>query len=181
MKKALLIIDVQNDYFPGGKFELVEADQALGATKKLINKFRENNDPIFYVQHLSDSDGEFFIPNTKGCEIHEEITPLERDEVIIKYYPNSFLGTHLQETLQKNEIQELVVCGIMTHMCVDTTVRAAQDYGYQLTLIADGCATRDLERNGTIISAAIVQETYFASLDGIFAAVMTSKEYLQEQ
>lgn len=181
MKKALLIIDVQNDYFPGGKNELFEADKALEVIKKLIAKFRGNDEPIYYIQHISAPTAKFFVPGSQGCEIHEAIKPRENDKVIVKHRPSSFLGTNLQEELQKDGTTELVVCGMMTHMCVDTTVRAAQDYNYKVTLISDGCATKDLERNGNTIPASVVQETYLASLQGMFATVMTGEEYLKEQ
>ena len=66
-------------------------------------------------------------------------------------------------------MEKLIVCGMMTHMCVDTTVRAAMDYGYEVTLVADACATKDIEINGEVIPAETVQKTYIASLAGIFA------------
>lgn len=90
----------------------------------------------------------------------------------MKYYPNSFYETELNSYLQEKGIRKLVVCGMMTHMCVDTTVRAAMDYGYEVELVADGCATMDLEISGEIIPAEIVQKTFLASLDGVFAKIV---------
>ena len=100
MKKALLIIDVQNDYFAGGKYELVHPDEALNMIKRLLRSFRAENLPVFYVQHLSDSNANFFIPETLGSCIHDAITPLENEKIIVKNYPNSFYKTDLQKELR---------------------------------------------------------------------------------
>lgn len=115
-----------------------------------------------------------------GVEINKGIEPLDKETVIVKHYPNSFYKTKLQEELIKNDVTDLVVCGMMTHMCVDTTVRAAKDYGYKITLISDGCATKDLEWNGDTLSASIVQNVYMTSLNQKFATVTTSMEFLSK-
>ena len=180
MKKALLIIDVQNDYFPNGNCELVKPEEALNTIKKILGDFRKRDLPIFYIQHFSTAQATFFVPKTDGVEIHKDIKPLDGETVIIKHYPNSFYETELQDELMKNDITDLVVCGMMTHMCDDTTVRAAKDYGYKITLISDGCATKDLEWNGIKIPASTVQSVYMASLNQKFATVTTSMEFLKE-
>ncbi len=90
----------------------------------------------------------------------------------MKHVPSSFLGTGLAGILAEKGAGELVVCGMMTHMCVDTTVRACMDHGLAVTLLADACATKDLVFNGVKIPAETVQSTYMASLDGLFARVI---------
>lgn len=180
MKKALLIIDVQNDYFPNGNCELFKAEEALHTIKRLLEDFRKSNLPVIYIQHISAMQATFFVPETDGVEINKEIEPLDKETVIVKHYPNSFYETKLQEELIKNDVTDLVVCGMMTHMCVDTTVRAAKDYGYKITLISDGCATKDLEWNGDTLSASIVQSVYMTSLNQKFATVTTSTEFLSK-
>lgn len=177
MKKALLIIDVQNDYFPDGRCPLYRAKEALQTIKGLLQAFRKQTNPVIYIQHISQNQSDFFIPNTKGVEIHQEIAPLDTDTVIVKHEPNSFYQTNLQEELIKQGVEELVVCGMMTHMCIDTTVRAAKDYAYKSILIADGCAAKDLLWEGTSITADIVQGVYMASLHQKFANVITSTEF----
>jgi nicotinamidase-related amidase len=179
MKQALLIIDVQNDYFPNGRFPLVEPSLALNHIKNLIQSFRKNKYPIYFIQHISDPKASFFIPNTDGVLIHPEITPLPTEKVIIKHFPNSFFETTLQLELQKDNITDLIVCGMMTHMCVDTTIRAAKDYGYHVTLIEDSCATKDLVWNNNTIPANIVQQTYNASLQGRFADIYKTDDYIK--
>ena len=177
MKKALLIIDVQNDYFPNGKCPLYKPEAALNTIKDLLKKFRKQNLPVIYIRHES-LQGTFFNPNTDGVQIHHDIKPLDTETVIVKHEPNSFYETDLQNKLVENEITELVVCGMMTHMCVDTTVRAAKDLGYLVTLISDACATKDLEWNGRKLPASFINDVYMASLNGRFATVMSSTDYL---
>lgn len=175
---ALVIIDVQNDYFPQGKCELFQSEQALKVTKRLLEHFRERKLPIFYVQHISPEDAAFFLPNTKGVQLHKEIEPLGSEYIIVKHTPNGFHETTLQEKLTSLSIKNLVMCGMMTHMCVDTTVRAAKDLGYLVTLISDACATKDLEWNGRKLPASLINDVYMASLNGRFATVMSSTDYL---
>ena len=176
MKKALLIIDVQNDYFVHGKCQLYKPEIALDTIKCLLKRFRKQNLPVIYIQHVSMTQGTFFIPNTDGIQIHNDIKPLDTETVIEKHYPNSFYETNLHHKLIESEITELVVCGMMTHMCIDTTVRAAKDYGYQITLISDGCATKDLEWSGVTLPATLIQNVYMASLNKKFANVILSSE-----
>ena len=177
MKKALLIIDVQNDYFPNGKCQLYKPEVALNAIKDLLKDFRKQDLLVIYIRHES-INGTFFNPNTDGVQIHNDIKPLDTETVIVKHYPNSFYETNLQNKLVENGVTELVICGMMTHTCIDTTIRAAKDYGYELTLISDGCATKELEWNGDYIPADTVQSIFMASLNQKFANVITSTDYL---
>lgn len=180
MKKALIIIDVQNDYFPNGKMELFESEKVLIKIKELLNHFRKNNELVYFIQHISTrKEATFFLPDTIGVEIHNDIKPLKNEKIIQKNFPNSFLKTELQSELEKNSVKELVICGMMTHMCVDTTVRASMDFGYKVTLIKDGCTTRDLEWEEEKISSKVIQKVYLASLNNVFANIVNTKEYLE--
>ena len=172
MKEALLIIDVQNDYFPGGANELCNPDKAERRIQELISESRVCDRAVIYIQHFNPPDDTFFLEGTFGAEISDRIKPEAGDKVIIKRYPNSFLETELDDYLRSVSVDTLIVCGMMTHMCVDTTVRAAMDYGYQVKLVADACATMDLELNGEIIPAELVQKAFIAALDGVFATVV---------
>ena len=172
MKEALLIIDVQNDYFPGGTCELHNPEKSEKVIQRLISESRSVGRPVIYIQHFNEPDDFFFLEGTKGAEISERIAPLPEDKVIVKRYPNSFLETELDAYLKEIGAEELIVCGMMTHMCVDTTVRAAMDYGYKVTVVADACATKDLEYNGETVPAETVQKTFLASLEGVFATIV---------
>lgn len=172
MKEALLIIDVQNDYFPGGANALHNPGKAERRIQDLISESRAIHRPIVYIQHINPPDDTFFLEGTPGVEISDRIRPNAEDKVIIKHYPNSFLETELDDYLQSIGVDTLVVCGMMTHMCVDTTVRAAMDHGYRVQLVSGACATMDLEWNGEIIPAEAVQKAFIASLNGIFATVV---------
>ena len=172
MKEALLIIDVQNDYFPGGANELSHPLDAEKRIQRLITESRLCGRPVIYIQHFNPLGDTFFLEGTFGAEISDRIRPAENDKVIVKRYPNSFLETELDDYLKSLQVDTLIICGMMTHMCVDTTVRAAMDYGYQVKLAADACATMDLELNGEIIPAEMVQKAFIAALDGVFATIV---------
>jgi nicotinamidase-related amidase len=180
MKKALLIIDIQNDYFTGGTNQLTGSEVAAQNAQKILKKFRSDKSEVIFIQHLSTRPGAtFFVPGTKGCEINTIVKPLKNEKVIIKHFPSSFRETELQNYLKTKEITELVVCGMMTHMCVDSTIRAAKDFGYNCTLIADACATKDLEVLGIKIKAPDVHNSFLAALAYFYSTVVTTHEYLK--
>lgn len=180
MKKALLIIDIQNDYFDGGANPLVGSLEASLQAGKVLDKFRKQSLPVVHIQHLSTRPGStFFIPDTKGAEIHRNVYPIAGEKVITKNYPNSFRDTELLEYLKSKGITDLVVCGMMTHMCVDATVRAAKDYGFEITIIGDACATKDLSVNGKDVKAEDVQTAFLSALDYFYATIITAGDYLK--
>lgn len=131
MKPALLLVDIQQDYFPNGRMEVVGAAEASQAAKRLLHHFREKKLPIVHILHIAARpNATFLLPNTEGINFHENVKPLPGEIVIKKHFPNSFRDTDLQEYLRSKDIQELVLCGMMSHMCIDTTTRAAFDLGY---------------------------------------------------
>ena len=130
MKAALLLIDIQNDYFPGGKMELVGMEEAAKKAAELLKAFRTAGKPVFFIKHLSTRpDATFFIPGTQGTDIHSSVKPLVDETIIEKNFPNSFFQTELLSSLKESNITDLVICGAMSHMCIDTTVRAAKELG----------------------------------------------------
>ncbi len=177
MSTALLIIDIQNDYFPGGTMELVGSAIAGDQARKLIEAFRNKALPVIHVQHVSTYPGAtFFLPDTKGVEIHPCVSPREGEAIFQKHFPNSFRDTALLEHLRTNKIKRLIVAGMMTHMCIDTTVRAAADLGFACSLAHDACATKSLSFGGTAVPAASVQTAFLAALNGLFAKVQSVDE-----
>jgi len=182
MKKALLIIDIQNDYFPGGRKVLVGAEAASQNARLVLENCRKEGIPVIYVQHINDREGaQFFLPHTEGINIHNNVKPLPDEKVIIKHFPNSFRETELLQYLESLEIRELIICGMMTHMCIDTTVRAARDLGLVNLLIGDACATLDLNINDKKIDAENVHNAFLAALNSSFATVVTTQVYLNKE
>ena len=181
MTTALLIIDIQNDYFPGGAMECVGASAAGAQAAKLLAAFRESRRPVLHVQHLSVRPGAtFFIPGTPGAEIHASVRPVGDEPLFKKHFPNAFRETALLEHLRLSKISALVIAGMMTHMCIDTTARAAADFGFACSLAHDACATRALSFNGVQVPAESVQAAYLAGLNGLFARVRPASELLVE-
>lgn len=183
MKQALIIIDVQNDYFPEGKFPLINTESALTNTLHLQHNFRIKKLPIFYIQHLKQgSNADFFVKNSVGAEFHPKLLPIiEENELIIqKSYPNSFYQTDLQQKLQQHSVKQLVICGMMSHMCVDSTTRRANELGYQPILIHDACTTRDLDFDDETIPAKKVHNSFMSALAG-FAKVINCHEFIQKK
>ena len=179
MTQGLIIVDVQNDYFAGGSMELVAMDEAAAHCRVLLDAFRADSAPLFHIQHLATREGAtFFVPGTRGAEIHDIMTPTAGESVVVKHYPSAFRDTGLHETLQQAGIDDLVICGAMSHMCIDTTVRAAFDLGYRCRVAADACATRDLEYGGRRVTADDVHAAYMAALAAPFAEVLPSAQIL---
>ena len=180
MNTALLIIDIQNDYFPGGKMELVEPLAAARKAYGLLQCFREHNGHHVHVQHVATRPGAtFLLPGDRGTDIHDAVAHFEGEPLVQKHYPNSFRETALLELLQGWSIQRVVTCGMMTHMCVDATARAAADLGFQVVVAGDACATRDLSFDGTRIPAEHVHKAFLAALKS-YGQVLTTEEILAQ-
>ena len=177
MTQALLIVDIQNDYFPGGKMELVGAKEAAGEAARLLAAFRERGAPVFHMRHVSTRPGAtFFLPDTEGVKIHESVAPLASEAVMVKHFPNSFRETRLLEALRAAKVERLAIAGMMTHMCIDATTRSAADLGFECQLAHDACATRDLTFGGSKVAAKDVHTAFIASLNGAFAKVVAAKD-----
>ena len=179
MARGLLIVDIQRDYFPGGAHPLVEPEAAAEAAQRVLEAFRSGGEPIVHVQHVWDSpDATFMRPGTDGVEIHPAVAPADGEPVIEKAAPNSFVGTGLEDELRSRGIDELVVAGMMSSMCVDATVRAAVDLGFGATVVHDGCAAPDLAFGEVKVPGAAVHAAFMAALSDGYATVVSSKELL---
>lgn len=157
--------------------ELVSMDSAADTAARVLAEHREAGKPVYHVQHLSVRPGAtFFVPGTEGAETHASVAPAEAEAVIQKNFPNSFRDTGLLERLRGDAIEHLVICGAMSHMCIDATTRAAFDYGFSCTVVSDACATRDLEFAGRPVAAADVHAAFMAALAVPYAAVVRAAE-----
>src|SRR5450830_763681 len=177
VKTALLLVDIQREYFPGGAMPLDGPVEAACQAKKLLACFRYNHLPAVFIQHVSLSPkATSFRPGSPGVSLYTSIRPLPGEAVVPKHHPNSFRETNLLELLRMDKVSRLVICGMMTHMCVDATTRAACDYGFECIVAADACATRDLAFAGETVPAAMVQRAFLAALDGTFGMVMATNK-----
>lgn len=179
MSKGLVIVDIQNDYFPGGKMPLVNIHDAGARAAKLLEHFRGRSWPTFHIQHIFESpDAPFFVAGTDGIEINECVRPQAGETVVEKHFPNSFRESKLLDEIKAADVDELVICGAMSHMCIDATTRAAADMGFDCTLIEDSCATADLEWEGKTIPAAQVHGSYMSALGWAYAKLMSTEDFV---
>lgn len=170
---ATILIDLQNDYFPGGRKPLVGADAAVAVARRTLDEAREERQLVVHVQHISRRPtATFFLPDTPGIAFHPQVAPLPGELVVQKNFPSAFRDTSLLDELRGRQISRLTFCGMMTHMCIDTTVRAAFDLGFACTVIGNATATQDLTQGGLTVPAAHVQAAFLAALDGLFAKVI---------
>jgi len=177
MNTALVLIDIQKDYFPGGTMELSGAEAAVAKAARVLGWFREKGWPVVHVRHLAaQPDATFFIPGTAGADFHSYVMPQGNETVIEKHFPNSFRETPLKSMLEQAKVTKLVIAGSMTHMCVDATTRAAFDLGFQCVVLADACATRDLAFGHVTVPAAHVQAAFLAALGAVYAQVTGVKD-----
>ena len=181
MNSCLLIVDLQNDYFTGGSMPLVGIEDATGHARMLLDAFRARHLPVIHIRHLSiHPAATFFLPGTDGAEINPAVAPWEGETVVVKNFPNSFRATPLLELLQAQNIDRLVICGAMSHMCIDATTRAAFDLGFPCVVGADACATKDLTFGGRNVKAVDVHTSFMAALSGIYARVAPTTEVIAE-
>jgi nicotinamidase-related amidase len=169
-KTALLLIDIQDFYFPGGKMQLENPEQAGMNAGLVLDQFRNKEYPVYHVRHN-------FEP---GGDIHQYVEPQEGEKVFSKDQVNSFLGTGLLESLQADSVTDLVLCGMQTHMCLEAAVRAAHDFGFDCTVIQDACATRPLQYNDLIIPAKNVHYSTIQTLQGSYAEVFSTEDFLEQ-
>ena len=180
-KRAILVVDIQNEYFPSGKMRLVGINEATANAVKVIEKAREKGDTIVHIRHeMPKQDAPIFTPGTNGVKFHKDVLPLEKEIVIVKNFANSFRDTGLKEILDSKGVEEVIVIGAMSHMCIDATVRAANDFGYQTTTIHDACATRDLEFNGSTVSSEQVHTAIMAALAFMYGEVIDTDTWLSK-
>ena len=178
MARALLLIDIQRDYFPGGAYPLVGADAAADRAGELLAAYRAAGDPVIHVQHVWDEpDAAFFKPGTPGIEHDPRVAPLESEPLVTKEHPNAFRETSLESLLREREIDELLVAGMMTSMCVDATVRAAADIGFTVYVAGDACAAPDLEYAEEHVGGAQVHAAFLAALADSYAEVGPAAEF----
>ena len=169
-KTALLLIDIQDFYFPGGDAALVEPEAAAEKAALLLADFREKKQLVIHVRHDYEP----------GGEIHSLVKPLDGEKVITKKEVNSFKDTDLLVYLQENKIDTLIIAGMQTHMCLEAGVRAAHDFGFICFVAQDACATQDLIYRGNIIAAKDVHQSTLHTLRA-YAKIIDVADYLNSE
>ena len=179
-KQALILVDIQKDYFSQGKWPLAGADAAADNAARLLKAFRDAGSSVVHIRHeFTSEEAPFFTPGSDGAKLHPKVLNQGNEPVVLKHFVNSFRETELQSILDEQGIRELVVVGSMSHMCVDGITRAAADQGYAVTVIHDACASRDLEFNGLTVPAAHVHAAFMSALGFAYASVASTDELLQ--
>lgn len=180
-KTALIIVDLQNDYFRGGNWELEGTDEAAANAAALLATFRTKALPIVHVRHeFPGNDAPFFVPGSPGIKVHSSVQELEGEPVVIKRHINGFRETNLKQILTEFKVEKVLICGAMSHMCIDAITRAANDFGYNCAVAHDACATLELEFNGVTVPAKQAHAAFMAALAFAYAYVASTDQLLSE-
>ncbi|HEY9731324.1 MAG TPA: cysteine hydrolase family protein [Drouetiella sp.] len=180
-KRAVIFVDIQNDYFPGGKWTLHAMEAAADNAAELLDSARRKGDLVVHVRHeFPTAEAPFFSPGSEGSQINVRVKNRDNEVVILKHHINSYRETNLKEVLDKNGIEEVIICGAMSHMCIDAVARASNDFGYKVSVVQDACATRDLELNGQTIPAQQVHAAFMSALGFGYATLLSTEDYLKE-
>ena len=169
-KPALVVIDVQNDYFEGGAFPLWNAEPTLAATEKAIRKARAKGIPVVFVQHIAKGASPFFNAETEGVKLHERVrAAVEGAPIVVKQHADAFEGTNLHETLQRLGADELIVCGMMTQNCVTHTAVSRKADEYQKVTVLTDASTTVSEMLHLIAVAGLSPRVAISTVDGALA------------
>lgn len=168
-RTALVLIDFQLFYFPGGASELVDPGLASGNARKALERARAEGLLVVHVRQEAEP----------GGAIHGSVRPMAGEKVISKVEVNAFKDTELLATLKSHKIERVVIAGMMTHMCVEAAARAAADLGFGVVVIQDACATRPLSFSGVEVSARNVHLSALASIDRYYGRVVTTETFLR--
>lgn len=181
-KTALLIIDCQNDFFPGGKCELEGQFEAAGNIQNLLAHARSKDQTIVHIQHrFKEKDAPFTVEGTIGAEIHEMAKPLPHEPVVTKYTSNIFLNNNLEQILNDENVEELVICGSMSKDCITAAAHATLELGYPITIIYDACATREPGSPDKSTQQEFVEAAIMASLSFFCGFIISTAEYLERE
>ena len=178
---ALVLVDIQNDYFEGGRWPVDKMQEVSANAARLLENARTKGHTIVHVHHEIPSDeAPFFRPGTPGAEIHSSVAPKGNEATILKHRPNSFHDTSLRGDLEAKGVTEVIVCGAMSQMCIDATARAAVDFGYAVTVVEDACGAKEQAFNEMEVPAPQVHAAFMAPLAMTYARVVTTDEYLAQ-
>jgi len=178
MKRVLLVIDVQNEYF-NGKFPIVHSGRSLANVIESMEEASKNEIPIILIQHTAlQKDSKTFVKGSKEWKLHDKVKNRKHDYIIEKNLPGSFTGTNLEDLLRKMNIDTVAVCGYMTQMCCDTTARQAFHLGFSVEFLSDATGTLDVSNSAGTISAEELQKAVLITQAMRFSKVLTTDDWI---
>ncbi len=178
-KTAVIVVDLQNDYFPGGKWPLVGIDEAADNAARVIAAARKAGDLVVHIRHEStEANAPFFVAGSEGAQTHPKVLNAAGEPVVVKHAVNAFRDTPLKSILDEAGVTDVVITGAMSHMCVDAATRAASDLGYSVTVIHDACATHDQVFGGKTVPAADVHAAFMAALEFGYAKLEPAEAFV---
>ena len=169
---ALVVVDVQNIMFETPGFTPYQGQRVLEVIKGLISCARETKTPVVYIQHTTDAPGSEFEKDSRNWLVHPDVAPRADDPVCLKYSYDAFLDTDLHATLKKLCASRLILCGLQTEVCIDTTVRSALFHGYESVIASDGHTTYDKD----VASAKTIVDLHNDVWQGRFGQVMPARD-----
>lgn len=178
-KSALILIDCQNTYREG-VMQLEGVEPALVECQRLLARYRDAGRPVIHIQH-EDGPGTLYDVGDRIGAIADVVAPREGEPVVMKNYPSSFEKTNLDQLLKDYGVEDITLVGFMTHMCVNSTARAAFNHGYRVTVVGNATATRSLPNpSGGAISAKDLQEASLTALNDLFAIVVPTSDKIPD-
>ncbi|WP_194726205.1 cysteine hydrolase family protein [Noviherbaspirillum malthae] len=176
---ALIVIDFQQEYFEGGKLPIPDGRSALDKARELVAFADRSGIRVFHVQHVGASGGPLFAADGASSAFHQDILPQPHHEQVRKTTASSFASTDLHARLQGQGIKTLIICGLMTHMCVSTTARDARPLGYQVIVAADASATRDIDAwDGGVVGHAELHRAALTEISDSFGEILRTADIL---
>lgn len=180
-KTALLIVDVQKDYFPGGQLPLVHPEVTAKNIRHLLDYFRQTDKMVVHVQHITTRPNvSYLLAGTPGIEIYDDVKPDADEPIITKDTPNAFHNTNLLKLLHEAEITDIVITGMMTQTCVDSTTRAAKDFGFTCIVPSDATTTRNFTIEDEDLPADTVRRAFLAGLSIYYATTPNTKQTIEQ-
>jgi len=178
MKRALLVIDVQNEYFTG-KLPVSYPENSFQNILKVIDFSNQKDIPVILIQHAKiDKDAVTFKKGTHEFEIHDEVLKRNYNKIIEKNLPGSFTGTELKSWIKENGIETVTICGYMTQMCCDTTARQAMQLGFNVEFLSDATGTLGISNYAGEISDEELHKAILVTQAMIFSKVLTTDEWI---
>jgi nicotinamidase-related amidase len=179
-KTALILVDIQNDYFDGGDWPLYQMERVSTNAAALLADAREKGQLVVHIRHENASpEAPFFRPGTAGAEIHVLVAPISGEPVVTKARANSFHDTGLLDLLHEAKIEAVTICGAMSQMCIDATARAAADFWFQVTVVEDACGAKAMAFDGVEVSAEQVHAAFMMPLAMGYGVVVKAADLLE--